>query len=80
MLQARRSWVRFTMRSLDLSIDLILPAALGPGAKERSALKADNLTADCLEKMWEPRRLTILWASAACYRESFTFFYYIKCD
>jgi hypothetical protein len=23
--------------------------------------------------MWEPRRLTIIWASAACYRESFTF-------
>jgi hypothetical protein len=24
-------------------------------------------------KMWEPRRLTILWASVACYRDSFTF-------
>jgi hypothetical protein len=23
--------------------------------------------------MWEPRRLTILWASTACYRDSFTF-------
>jgi hypothetical protein len=28
MLQARRSWVLFPMRSLDFSIDLILPAAL----------------------------------------------------
>jgi hypothetical protein len=28
MLQTGRSWVRFTMRSLDFSIDLILPAAL----------------------------------------------------
>jgi hypothetical protein len=24
--------------------------------------------------MWEPRRLTNLWASTACYRDSFTFF------
>jgi hypothetical protein len=23
--------------------------------------------------MWEPRRLTTLWVSTACYRESFTF-------
>jgi hypothetical protein len=25
--------------------------------------------------MWEPQRLTTLWVSTACYRESFTFFY-----
>jgi hypothetical protein len=31
-----------------------------------------HLWADCLEKMWEPRRLTTLWASTACYRDSFT--------
>jgi hypothetical protein len=24
--------------------------------------------------MWEPRRLTALWASTACYRYSFTFY------
>jgi hypothetical protein len=28
--------------------------------------------------MWEPRRLTTLWASTACYRDSFTFFFYKK--
>jgi hypothetical protein len=29
--------------------------------------------------MWEPRRLTTLWASIACYRESFTLtFYFIS--
>jgi hypothetical protein len=27
--------------------------------------------------MWEPRRLTTLWAFAGCYRDSFTFLMYI---
>jgi hypothetical protein len=27
--------------------------------------------------MWEPRRLTTLWASTACYRDSFTFYLHI---
>jgi hypothetical protein len=39
--------------------------------------KADNLDAICepiVWKMWEPRRLTTLWASAACYRDRFTFY------
>jgi hypothetical protein len=33
--------------------------------------------------MWEPRRLTTLWASTACYRDSLTFFtlkVLIECD
>jgi hypothetical protein len=45
--------------------------------KGRPAHKADNLTAICeptAYKMWEPRRLTTLWASTACYRDSFAFF------
>jgi hypothetical protein len=33
-----------------------------------------HLWVDCLDKMWEPRRLTILWVSTACYRDSFTFY------
>jgi hypothetical protein len=28
--------------------------------------------------MWEPRRLTTLWASTACYRDSFTFLPYFE--
>jgi hypothetical protein len=46
------------------------------GSKERTARKADNLTAICepiILKMWEPQRLTTLWASTACYRDNFTF-------
>jgi hypothetical protein len=47
------------------------------GGKGRPARKADNLTANSesiVWKMWEPRRLTSLWAPTACYRNSFTFF------
>jgi hypothetical protein len=50
-----------------------------PGVKGLPALKADNLTAICkpnIYKMWEPRRLSTLWASMVltgmdlpCYRE-----------
>jgi hypothetical protein len=47
-----------------------------PGVKGRPAHQADNLTAICepiVWKMWEPRRLTTLWASTARYRDSFFF-------
>jgi hypothetical protein len=43
------------------------------GGEERPARKADNFTAICesiVYKMWEPRRLTTLWASMACYSYS----------
>jgi hypothetical protein len=52
-----------------------------PGDKARPARKADNLTAICkpiVKKIWDPRRLTTLWASTACYRDSFTFYIYMK--
>jgi hypothetical protein len=41
--------------------------------KGRQAHKSDNLTAVCdatVCKMWEPRRLTTLWASTVCYKDS----------
>jgi hypothetical protein len=47
-----------------------------PGGKGRAARKADKLTAICepnVQIMWDPQRLTTLWASMACYRDSFTF-------
>jgi hypothetical protein len=45
-----------------------------PGGKGRPARKADKLTAICepiAKKMWEPQRLTTLWAFMACYTDSF---------
>jgi hypothetical protein len=77
------------MRSLDISINLILQDTLWlvdsassridtkylPGCKRRPALKTDNLTAIC-----EPRRLTTLWVSMACYRNRFTFFILFWCQ
>jgi hypothetical protein len=47
-----------------------------PEGKGRPARKADNLTAICESinyKIWDPRRLIQLWASMACYRDSFAF-------
>jgi hypothetical protein len=46
------------------------------GGKGRQTHKADNLTVICepiAYNMWEPRYLTTLWASTACYMDSFTF-------
>jgi hypothetical protein len=52
-----------------------------PGGKRRPERKVD-LTAICepiFYKMWEPRRLTTLWAFTACYRDSYTFSYLCRC-
>jgi hypothetical protein len=49
------------------------------GEGKGSQRKADNLTAICepiVYKMWEPRRLTNLWASTAFYGDSFTPFFF----
>jgi hypothetical protein len=83
VLQAGWSQVRFPMRSLDFLVDLILPAALWAlaemstrslsGGKGRPGRKTD-VSAICeptVERMWESRRLTTLWASTACYRDIF---------
>jgi hypothetical protein len=46
-----------------------------PAGKGRPSHRAD-ITAICEQtayKMWDPRRLTTLWASTAGYRDSFTF-------
>jgi hypothetical protein len=53
----------------DMSLGIFLGVKGG-----RPARKADSLTAiyePIVWKMWEPRRLTTLWASTACYRDSF---------
>jgi hypothetical protein len=47
-----------------------------PGGKGRPARGANNFTAiseSTVYKMWEPRRLTTVWAFMDCYRDSFTF-------
>jgi hypothetical protein len=48
------------------------------GGKGRPARNADNPIAICepsIWVMWEPGRLTTLWASTTCYRYSFTFIF-----
>jgi hypothetical protein len=51
-----------------------------PGDKELLAHTAYNLTAirePIFWKMWEPQRLTTIWASIAYYMVSFTFSFLI---
>jgi hypothetical protein len=50
-----------------------------PGGKGRLVLGTDNFIAICepiVWKMWEPLRLTTLWAFTAYYRDSFTFLFF----
>jgi hypothetical protein len=86
MLQAGRSRVRFPIRFFNWSNPSSRIIVLGstqpltemstrnlPTGKGRSATKTDDFNAICEPtKMWEPRRLTTLWAFTACY--SFTFY------
>jgi hypothetical protein len=49
-----------------------------PGDKGRPALKADTLSASyesIVQKMWDYRRFTTLWASTAFYRDSLVFIF-----
>jgi hypothetical protein len=65
------------MRGLVLSYVTLAIPGIFLGGKEQPVLKADNLTAICqpiVLKMWEPRSLRTPWVSAACYRDSFTFY------
>jgi hypothetical protein len=52
-----------------------------PGGEGRSTYKAwqphRHLWTDCLEKLWEPRRLTFLWASTGSYRDSVTLCWFL---
>jgi hypothetical protein len=48
-----------------------------PGGKvwpERKADKHHHICAPIVQKMWDPRSLTTLLASTACYRNSFAFY------
>jgi hypothetical protein len=63
-----------------LSLRQKLISAVFLGGKERPARKADSLTVICepiVQMMWEPRRLTTLWAFTVCYRGNFTFYIFI---
>jgi hypothetical protein len=45
--------------------------------------RADNLATICeptVYKMWQPRHLTTLWASMACYRDTFAFYLTFACS
>jgi hypothetical protein len=57
MLQAGRSRPQFPLRSLEFSVHLIFQLSWGKG---RPAHNAD-LIAIC-DRLWEPRRLTILYS------------------
>jgi hypothetical protein len=89
MLQTGRSRFRFPMRSLDCHNPSSRTMALGstqpltemsirnlPAGEGRPEREAEGLIAICrliVYKMWDPRRLTTLWAFTACCRDSFTF-------
>jgi hypothetical protein len=43
------------------------------GGRRLELASSPPFVSQVVYKMWEPRRLTTLWASAACYRDTFTF-------
>jgi hypothetical protein len=70
------NWPNLSSRAMSLGSTQPLTEMITrnpPGGKERLAYKGDNLTAICepiVRKMWEPQRLTNLWAFTACYGDS----------
>jgi hypothetical protein len=46
----------------------------GKGRPARRADKLAVINEPTVQKMWEPKHLATLWASSACYRDTFTFF------
>jgi hypothetical protein len=73
----RHDAVRTSYPDLGLSWLLSSPPAHHSVLYKPSYRKADNLTAICepfVKKLCDPGRLTTLWASTACYRDSFTFY------
>jgi hypothetical protein len=87
MLQAGRSRVRVPMRWIFQLTWYFQPhyglGSTQPLPYQESSWRVNGwqphrrLWVDCLEKMWEPRRLTTLWTITACYRDSFTFYLHI---
>jgi hypothetical protein len=60
-----------------------VPGIFRGGGKAWPLLKADNLTAICepiVCNMWDPQLLTTPWASTACYRNSFTIYFWGQVD
>jgi hypothetical protein len=85
MLKAATSRVQFSIRSLDFfnlpntsnrTMALGVDSGIFLGGKGGRRLRLTTLPSSVSrvsKKMWEPRRLTILWASTAYYKNSFTF-------